>query len=189
MIHRETEIKLRAPEPRAARLLLRRAGFRMARRRVFESNAVFDTAAGALRARGALLRVREVNGRGVLTYKGPAAGGGKHKSRVEIETTVESPPIVREILSRIGFVPAFRYDKFRTEFTDGQGTAVLDETPIGFFFELEGAPRWIDRAARRLGFTEDAYLTGSYASLYFDDCRRRGKRPGAMVFGKARTGV
>jgi adenylate cyclase, class 2 len=181
VIHRETEIKLPAPEPRAARHLLRRAGFRVTRRRVFESNLIFDTPAGALRASGALLRVREVKGRGVLTYKGPAAAG-KHKSRDEFETALDSAETAREILGRVGFAPSFRYDKFRTEFTDGEGEAMLDETPIGVFLELEGEPDWIDRAARRLGFAEDAYLTASYARLYFEHCRRLGAAPGDMIF-------
>jgi adenylate cyclase class 2 len=185
VIHRETEIKLPAPEPRAARRLLRQAGFRLARRRAFESNIVFDTPEAAFRGAGALLRVREVNGRGVLTYKAPAAAG-KHKSRDEIETAVDSPAALREVLARIGLVPSFRYDKYRTEFTDGEGAAMLDETPIGVYFELEGTPAWIDRAASRLGFAESDYLTASYARLYFEYCRRRGVIPGEMVFSGAR---
>jgi hypothetical protein len=39
----ETEIKLAVPDARTARKLLRSAGFTLARRRVFESNVVFDT--------------------------------------------------------------------------------------------------------------------------------------------------
>jgi adenylate cyclase class 2 len=183
--HREIEIKLVAPDAASARRLLRRAGFRLARRRVFESNIVFDTAAGDLRAAGELLRVREVKGRGLLTFKGPAAPG-KHKSREELEVGVSSPEAMLGILDHLGLRPLFRYEKYRTEFTDGEGLATLDETPIGDFFELEGRPGWIDRAAGRLGFAESDYLLASYAGLYLDHCRRHGREPTQMVFQGAR---
>ena len=44
--------------------------------------------------------------------------------------------------------------------------AMLDETPIGPFLELEGPARWIDRMAKRLGFTEKDYVTASYGALW-----------------------
>ena len=40
----ENEIKVAVADPAAVRSLLRRVGFRLARRRVFEANTVFDTA-------------------------------------------------------------------------------------------------------------------------------------------------
>lgn len=55
----ENEIKLAVAEAAVARSLLRRAGFRVARRRVFEANTVFDTAKLALRRGSRLLRVRQ----------------------------------------------------------------------------------------------------------------------------------
>ena len=177
--HREIEVELQAPGAAPARRLLRGAGFRVARRRVFESNIVFDTPDGDLRAAGELLRVREVKGRGLLTFKGPAAPG-KHKSREELEVAVASPAALVGILNRIGLRPSFRYEKYRAEFTDGEGIATLDETPSATFSKLEGEPGWIDRAAGRLGFAESDYLTASYASLYVDHCRRRGLKPTHM---------
>ncbi|MBZ5585650.1 MAG: hypothetical protein LAQ30_26305 [Acidobacteriia bacterium] len=47
---------------------------------------------------------------------------------------------------------------------------------------MEGSPAWIDRAARKLGFSEREYITASYARLYLDWCARRGSKPGDMVF-------
>jgi len=55
----ETEIKLPVADAQTARVLLRRAGFHVSRRRVFEANTVFDTADLELRKTGRLLRVRE----------------------------------------------------------------------------------------------------------------------------------
>ena len=180
---RETEIKLAVPDGKAARKLLRAAGFRVFRRRIFESNVIFDTSELALRRHGLLLRVREAGGSAILTYKGPPVVA-KHKSREELEVEIAGAAIVSVILERLGFRPAFRYEKYRTEYQQPgrRGVAMLDETPIGVFLELEGSPSWIDRTARTLGFRETGYITGSYGRLYLEWCRERGIEPAAMVF-------
>ncbi len=180
---RETEIKLAVPGVRAGRALLRRAGFRTLRRRVFERNVVFDTPGQTLRGSGALLRLREARGRAWLTYKGPSSPG-KHKTREELETENADATAAAAVLERVGFRPIFRYEKYRAEYRGAEkgGEATLDETPIGVYLELEGSPRWIDRAARRLGFTEADYVTASYARLYLEWCETKGCEPGNMVF-------
>ncbi|MFB3828248.1 MAG: class IV adenylate cyclase [Bryobacteraceae bacterium] len=178
---REIEIKLAVASPAEGRRLLRRAGLRVTGRRAFEVNLVFDTARGTLRRARSLLRVRETGGRGLLTYKGPATAV-RYKSREEIESALDDPAAARLILERLGYRAVFRYEKFRTEFGDGSGAAALDETPIGCFLELEGEPAWIDRRAAAMGFPPEAYITASYLRLYLEDCRRRRRAPGNMVF-------
>lgn len=186
--NREVEIKLPVANAAQGRRLLRSAGFRVSRRRVFEENMVFDTAKLSLRRGGRLLRLRQVAGEGILTYKGPATPG-KHKDREELELSGLDPETARALLTRLGYQPAFRYQKFRAEFQQegSTGVATLDETPIGTFLELEGRPAWIDRTARALGFTEADYVTASYGRLYLDWCRRQGRAPGHMVFPRAKT--
>ena len=109
----ETEIKLVAPDVADARRLLRKAGFRVARRRVFEANTVFDTADRGLRQANLLLRVRETPGADTFTFKGPPLAA-KHKTREELELTLSSAATCGLILRRLGYVPAFRYEKYRT---------------------------------------------------------------------------
>ncbi|HBY59992.1 MAG TPA: adenylate cyclase [Solibacterales bacterium] len=178
----ETEIKLRATDVESALANLARAGFRVVRERHAEINLIYDRD-GQLRAEGKLLRIRSAGGRTVVTFKGRAVEG-KHKSRPEIEFTASSLDACRGVFESLGYTMVFRYDKWRTEFEDqsGEGMAVLDETPIGIFLELEGEPDWIDRTAARLGYREADFVTASYASLYLDDCRRRGVVAGHMVF-------
>ncbi len=149
---------------------------------MFEANTVFDDAGQRLYRSGALLRVREVNGRGLLTYKGPAEPG-RHKSREEIETEFDDSKAMRVILERLGFQAAFRYEKYRAEYTDGKGVATVDETPVGCYLELEGSPSWIDRTARALGFRPEDYITATYYGLYREHCARRGEPVRDMVFG------
>ncbi len=131
-----------------------------------------------------MVRVRAVGGKGLLTYKGPEEAG-KYKDREELEVDVPDAGKLSEILGRLDFVPAFRYEKYRTEFQrrGEKGVATLDETPIGVWLELEGAPGWIDRSARRLGFSEADYSTASYYGLYVDYCRERGVAATHMTFG------
>jgi len=181
---REVEIKLAVPDAKAARALLRREGFRIFHKRVFEANTVFDTADMALRNAGRLLRLRTAGKTVTLTYKGVAIAG-RHKSREEIETGLTSDSAAAAIFHSLGYLPIFRYEKYRTEFHEGSGDgiAMLDETPVGMYLELEGAPRWIDATARRLGFKRADYITDSYGRLYFVWCEQRGVHPTHMVFG------
>jgi adenylate cyclase class 2 len=182
----ETEIKLRVSSAAHARGLLRGAGFRLLRRRLFEDNIVFDTPRHNLRRSGALLRVREAGKTVLLTYKGPAEAG-RHKTREELEIECAGADTLRRILERLEYHPAFRYQKYRTEYSDtgGHGIATIDETPIGVFLELEGAPAWIDATASKLGYSESDYVTASYARLYRDDCARRRIKPGDMTFERS----
>jgi len=165
---KEVEIKLRLTDAAEGRRRLREAGFRVARRRVFERNVIFDTPSQSLRGRGHLLRLRTAGTRSLVTFKGPAELG-KHKIRKEIEFEIEAGAPLAQILEALGYHPVFRYEKYRTEYVQAAGAAglaMLDETPVGTFLELEGPPRWIDRTARLLGFPESAYITASYAELH-----------------------
>ena len=58
----------------------------------------------------------------------------------------------------------------------------LDETPIGTFLELEGAPQAIDRAARALGFSSRHYIRGTYWSLFQASRRGRARARKNMTF-------
>ena len=180
----ETEIKLKSPSAAAATNLLEAAGFQIVKPRALETNQLYDTPEESLRLSGKLLRLRTWNGAHMLTYKGPSLSGGPHKSREEIETGLEDSGRMAAILARLGMVPKFRYEKFRTMYriASQPGCAVVDETPIGVFLELEGEPAWIDATAAKLGFMPADYITASYGTLYLEHCRRHGIVPGDMVF-------
>ena len=169
----ETEIKFRIADLDALALSLQSAGFRVETPRSFESNVLYDTPDRRLRSRTEILRIRSYAGRWVLTHKrlpdsGPGAlpGIDRHKHRIETETEVASGDALSEVFRSIGLVPAFRYEKWRTEWSDGRGHCVVDETPIGNYAELEGAPEWIDRTAATLGIDPAQHLTLSYGRLF-----------------------
>jgi adenylate cyclase, class 2 len=85
--NQETEIKLAAPDLKDARRRLRAAGFRVAKRRIYEENTIYDTPGLKLRKAQSLVRVRQVGSRAKMTYKGPPLPG-RHKSREELEIDI-----------------------------------------------------------------------------------------------------
>jgi adenylate cyclase class 2 len=86
------------------------------------------------------------------------------------------------ILRALGYSPSFRYEKFRAEWTDGKGQVVVDETPIGDFCEIEGAARWIDATAKKLGVSQANYITKNYAGLFLEWKARTKSESEEMTF-------
>ena len=181
---KEVEIKFALDDLPAIERKLRALGFRRQTPRTREINTLYDLPGAALRQRGQLLRLRKYGKAWKLTHKAPGEAG-RHKSRVETETAVENGERMHGILTALGFVPCFRYEKFRTEWSGGGGHVVLDETPIGNYGEIEGPPRWIDRTARALGIAPSHYITDSYAQLFTDWKTRTGSPAEEMTFEAA----
>lgn len=191
---REVEIKLRISDLPGLIRQLRRLGA-VAGGRVLERNALYDTSDSDFRRRGRLLRLRvetpapvgAIRGgrrRAVITSKAPVPGSesSRYKQKLEREQGVPSPERWNRILRSIGLRRSFGYEKYRTEFRLPGLHLDLDETPVGNFLELEGAPRDIDRVARRLGYSPRDYIRGTYWDLYTTDCRRRRRIPRNMLF-------
>ena len=204
--HREIEVKLKVDD--VARLMRALKALPAKQRaRVYEQNGLFDTVDGFFQGRNAILRLRIctlASGRaergthtrgagktteGTLTFKGLVEGtaraGGRYKEREEIEFHIKDVKRFASMLRRIGMRPWFRYEKHRTTYTSRRYPGLkleLDETPIGFFLELEGPKRQIDRAARALGYSPADYITASYLELYAAEHRRSRSNPGNMLF-------
>ena len=179
----ETEAKIRVPSLPAVKRKIRAAGGRLLNRRTFEANTLFDVPSGLLRASGRSFRVRSYGSKGSVTLKGVARVLGGVKSREELETHVASPEVLAQILHAIGFVPQFRYEKFREMWKVGATVVCLDETPLGHFVEIEGALAAISRVAKALGLDTSDFLSDSYPALWYEAGRR-----GHMVFSAASRG-
>lgn len=178
---KEIEIKFHIKDARALTRRLRAANFRLLTPRTYEGNTLYDLPGEPLRKRGDLLRLRKYGKEWVLTHKAKGRAG-RHKTRAELETKVADGRALDAILQALGFRPTFRYEKFRAEWSDGQGQVVVDETPIGSFGEIEGPPRWIDRTAKVLGIRREQYLTDTYAGLFFAWKRRTHSPAKEMTF-------
>ena len=192
----EIEIKLRLASAADGRTKLATAGFLERSPRCLESNTIYDDDRQSLRQRGELVRVRHYGEQVLLTFKGRggevagSVAGSLHKHRPEMETVVAHGAPLVAVLQAAGLRPVLRYEKYRTVFArpDEPGLALLDETPIGPFLELEGPPEWIDRCAAAMGFHVADYLTQSYLSLNQEDCLKRGVAVSDMVFRQGEEG-
>ena len=163
----EVEIKFRVDDLNALSTRLPQSGFRLVTPRTHEMNTLYDFADGRLRARGELLRIRKYGEKWTVTHKSKSVAG-KHKSRIETETQLANGEALARILESLGLEPSFRYEKYRAEWSEGDGHVVLDETPIGNIAELEGPPEWIDQTAAALGIAESEYITLSYAQMFYE---------------------
>jgi adenylate cyclase class 2 len=173
--NREIEIKFRVASIPALTRKLRKAGFRLVTPRTREMNTLYDLPGEVLRKRKELLRLRKYGSEWTLTHKA-GKKAGRHSSREELETCVRDGEQMQLILRALGYAPSFRYEKFRAEWSDGEGQVVVDETPIGNFCEIEGKPRWIDATAKQLGVNAADYITQNYAGL-FGEWREQTKSP------------
>jgi adenylate cyclase class 2 len=165
----ETEIKFRVADIAELEVKLSSMSFHLDTPRSFESNTLYDTPDRKLRVKRELVRIRQYAGHWLLTHKRvPDSGIGedRHKHRVETETELSNGDALAEVFTSIGFIPVFRYEKWRAEWSDNSGHCVIDETPLGIFAELEGAPAWIDSIAQKLGIDPADRMTLSYGRLF-----------------------
>lgn len=188
----ETEIKFKVADLAALAERLRAAGFKLHTPRAFESNVLYDTPDRQMRTRTEILRIRNYDGHWTVTHKrlpDNRPGVDTHKHRVETESEVADGRAFEEIFLALGLVAAFRYEKWRTEWHDGEGHCVVDETPIGNYAELEGSPEWIDRVANRLGLKREDYITLSYGRLFEQWRAEQGSDAADLTFAAVANGV
>ncbi len=181
----EIEIKFLVDDLRKMERKLSELGFRCETESTHEVNTLYDLPGQKLRRKGELLRLRKYGDNWKVTHKAKGAPG-RHKSRGELETGIADGKTMDALLRALGFAPSFIYEKFRSEWTDGEGQVVLDHTPIGNLAEIEGKSRWIDRTARAMGVRPDHYITKSYPELFFEWKRKTKCEAENMTFSECR---
>ena len=209
------EIELKFPIDDLANLQsgLPLLGFRLDTPRTFEQNTLYDTPGRSLRLARQILRIRRYGDAWTLTHKrqpgtGPEGESAPYKIRIETETRIEDGPALAAIFEQMGYTPAFRYEKFRTEWSQSAPAEplgrigdlppevtlpprchlVLDETPIGDFVELEGPPAWIDQTLAALRINPASCLTDSYGRLFLTWKERTGSPAENLTFDEIPTG-
>jgi len=206
------EIELKFPIDDLARLQSRlpRLGFQLDTPRTFEQNTLYDTSSRNLRLSTQILRVRRYGDVWTVTHKRqPANSTGeadtRYKVRIETETRVDDGPALAAIFEQLEYYPVFRYEKFRTEWSQTMQCIegplfnnaelspevsqlpkpthlVLDETPIGDFAELEGPPAWIDQTLAALEIDRASCLTASYGRMFLEWKERTGSLAENLTF-------
>jgi len=211
------EIELKFPIEDLADLQARlpSLGFGLDTPRTFEQNTLYDTPDRTLRLSKQILRVRRYGEVWTVTHKRQplsrtSGDPTRYKIRLETETRIEDGPAIEAIFVHLGYTPVFRYEKFRTEWSqltpaiDGPLFAdpalsaevpapaprchlVIDETPIGDYAELEGPPAWIDSTLAQLGVDPSTCLTESYGRLFLAWKERTGSAAENLTFDEIAT--
>ena len=207
------EIELKFPIHDLARLesQLPALGFLLDTPRTFEQNTLYDTPARTLRESKQILRIRRYGSLWTVTHKCQSCASpistdpARYKVRIETETHLDDGPALGAIFETLGYAPVFRYEKFRTEWSqitpsiDGplftepvhpvevsgpnsRCHLVIDETPLGDYAELEGPPAWIDDTLAKLGVDPSTCLTDSYGRLFLDWKERTGSSAANLTF-------
>ena len=206
------EIELKFPIDDLSRLQSRlpHLGFQIDTPRAFEQNTLYDTGRRTLRLSTQILRIRRYGEIWTVTHKRQPGNSSeeadaRYKVRIETETRVEDGPALAAIFEQLGYRAVFRYEKFRTEWSQSTQSIegplfanaelgpevsklpkpthlVVDETPIGDFAELEGPPAWIDQTLAALGIDRTACLTESYGRLFLDWKNRTGSAAENLTF-------
>ena len=147
--------------------------------RYLESNLVFDYPDRSLRAAGILLRLRDKQGRAVLTVKRPPEQDTPSALKVfeEIESEVEEFDTVRKALEIVGFRVAFRYEKVREKWALHGCAICLDRLPFGDFVEIEGDEPSVIRCAEELGLFGNPTSKDTYHALNIEYRRKAGLEP------------
>ena len=188
MQNAEIELKFAVEDLVGLRERLEALGFGVATPRTLERNTLYDTPERWLKSDGQLLRVRRYGDKWTVTHKRHPEDedtASPYKVRIETESAVEDGEALAEILTRLGYGPVFRYEKYRTEYRDPAepgASMVIDETAIGVYAELEGPTRWIDRTLGALGVDVGDCLTESYGKLFLAWKARTGSSAENLTF-------
>jgi len=161
----EIEVKIRSDNPEKLKEKLAAIGAELVKDRYWEENTLYDFPSRLLFGQQRALRLRTENKKAYLTFKGPPLKSRKFKIREEYETEVKNIKQMKKILKELGFIPTFRYQKYRTVYRIKKLKLCLDETPVGNFVELEGEQSQIVRVAHSLGFTKQEFIKLDYIQL------------------------
>ncbi|MDY6951960.1 MAG: class IV adenylate cyclase [Thermodesulfobacteriota bacterium] len=144
-----------------------------ARGRVFETNIRFEDKAKGLKARGALLRLRQ-DDKARLTFKSPPADPDEDfKVHRELEIQVDDFKTCQAILEDLGFHEEQTYEKWRETFALGETKLLVDTMPFGTFLEIEGEKKEIRHIAARLDLKWEERILLNYLEIF--DIVRQGE--------------
>jgi adenylate cyclase class 2 len=161
----EIEVKIKISDIEETVSKITQLGAHLHKERQFETNTLYDFPSRSLYQKKQALRIRKINKKTFLTFKGPPQKSRKFKVREEFETEVKNEKKLKQIMKSIGLVPSFKYEKFRSVYRQKKLKICLDETSIGNFLELEGERGEIVRAAKALGFSKKEFIKKDYVQL------------------------
>lgn len=164
----EIEVKIKISSLPNLTKKLKELGAEIIKDRYFETNTLYDFASHELLQKRSALRLRKINKKCFLAFKGPPLKSRSFKIREEYETEVKNEKQTRKILKNLGLKPTFTYSKFRTVFRLQRTKLFLDETPLGNYIELEGKQSDIVKVAKLLGYSRKDFIKKDYILLLIE---------------------
>ncbi len=161
----EIEVKIRIIDIKNIGEKILELGAKLEKERFYEENTLYDFPSKILYKKRQALRLRKMNKKSFLTFKGPPQKSRRFKIREEYETEVRNDKQLKKILKSLGFVPVFNYEKHRTVYRKKSLKISLDETSIGNFIELEGKRGEIVKFANALGVSKREFIKLDYIQL------------------------
>ncbi|MFW6131872.1 MAG: class IV adenylate cyclase [Candidatus Aminicenantaceae bacterium] len=163
MVEIEVKIKINAVSPIKEKII--NSGAKLEKDRYYEENTLFDFPNHSLLKKSEALRLRTINKKYYLTYKGAPQRSRKFKIRKEYETEIKNGKQFKKILKSLNLVPVFQYNKHRTVYKSKNLKIFLDELSIGNFLELEGNQSDIVRFAKSLNLSKKDFIKTDYIQL------------------------
>ena len=115
-------------------------------------------------------RIRnEEDGRTTLTVKVKLNEKTNFFKRREMETGIDAVEQVMAMMPFLGFTKKISWEKKRQSFlmrTTDNIKLFLDETPMGWFLEIEGDEKNIEAAIAKLGLQESKRINKAYLGLW-----------------------
>ena len=141
----------------------------------FEENTLYR--GGVLDEKNAVLRIRKIAGKTLLTYKRRIQNEFDVKQQIEYETEIGDAEEIENIIENLGFVRSLVYEKRRQTWNFRQVEIVLDELPFGLFMEIEGSITAIAEAEMFLGAEDFTVEHETYPRL----TAKYGKKNGELI--------
>jgi adenylate cyclase class 2 len=139
----------------------------------FEENILYR--GGILDETNAVLRVRKIGEKAILTYKRRIQNESGIKHQTEHETLVENPFELEQIVENLGFKRKLIYEKRRKTWQFREVEIVLDELPFGLFMEIEGSITSIIEAEMLLDIEDFEVEHKTYPRLTAELGERKGE--------------
>ena len=173
----EIEVKIRIKNIKSHKEKILSLGANPEKERFYEENTLYDFPSQHLYKKRQALRLRRMNKKTFLTFKGPPQKSRKFKIIEEYETEVKNEKQLKKILKSLGLVPVFNYKKYRTIYRKKHLKICLDETSIGDFIELEGKRNEIVKFAKTIGALKKDFITQDYIQLIKKEMDKNQKGP------------
>jgi predicted adenylyl cyclase CyaB len=169
---REIEIKIRLKDSQSLKKKVLKLGGRIIEK-LKERDTYFDN--GRLSGRGEILRLRKLEGKSLLTFKGKAKKNTKLLDREELESYFDDPQTVSLILNKLGFEPIAILEKKISNFSFRGLTLEFHEVAfLGDFLEIEASEKKLKKVLPRLGLSINDAVGAGYLKLFSDFGKKHG---------------